>query len=315
MIGSTLPLEQNTDQHIDSWKDWLNSESRIGAVHFFSSVDGTTASITQFNNIIDLLKTTGKQIWVSIDANKDMPNYNAENPTALKVDPFLIDTDTLPTKTTAAINAINNRLPDITKASIEFNAHIGSGGYSRWILGYSYPSILQDPINKSINPTLAEMKKAASFMPAVLAANKLAFQQMIEVPFEREAYIHKDNLTKADMLNWIKENNVTITIGRGAWVLDANLEEHYTNYKIVEDARSPLLVHKDKYLAGDFPYQYYRDYLAEANFYSGIGYHKGIKRDNADSLMAAGYKGTWFRNITPEKTEFAAYKIRKDREA
>jgi hypothetical protein len=121
-------------------------------------------------------------------------------------------------------------------------------------------------------------------------AGKLAYST-IDVPFEREAYMYQNKPDKAPLLNWLEKHNVINIIYRGSWVLDKDIQEHYKNYRIEPHSRSPIIFYAKQYNSGEYPYEYYQDYLKRGNFWSGVGYDTGILRGNHKTLIELGYKG------------------------
>jgi hypothetical protein len=191
------------------------------------------------------------------------------------------------------LDAIRQHLHKIDRVEMSWNGDYTSGAYNRWICGQGYSKLLKDALYGLILPAIEEFKKMSSFVPDLLQAGKISLQA-VEAAFEREAFLFQGRLHKAPLLTWLKENQVSVCIGGGAWALDKNIDEHLENYGIVRDARSPIIVHREQYNAGKYPYEYYQQYLRAGEFDSGIGYWKGIKRGNAKNLRDIGYKKAWF---------------------
>jgi len=228
---------------------------------------------------IEKSKKMGKKLWI------EMPLQSASE---RNLDIFVLDK--LSAERQQYLDSLRKRIDDIDHIVFSWS-HCGeSGAYYRWTTRFPYKNILKKSNRLSIKPTLKEFDAMLKFVKDFQEAGKLAFSA-IDVPFEREAYLYQNNLENAPLLNWLKSHNVPNIIYRGCWLLDKSLREHKRNYQVVLKALSPIIAHQ-KYDSGSYPYSYYQDYLkAGSEFWSGVGYDRGILRGNYNKLTELGYKG------------------------
>ena len=235
------------------------------------SNDQIAKAITIFNDL-------GKMVWVTLALGKTH-HYDILN-----------DSHT-PDHTQHHLNIISKHLDNIDRVTTGWSSCGESGAYFRWIMDQSYRDILIDGLKRSIQPTILEFEKLWEMFAPIQSKLMMA---AIDVPFEREAYLYQDNLENAPLLNWLKSHGIPNLIYRGCWLLDKSLREHKRNYQVVPEALSPIIAHQKHYDSGTYPYKYYIDYLkAGAEFWTGVGFYKGIKRGNAITLPQLGYAGIY----------------------
>ena len=262
-----------------------------------NSKKATKWSSDQIAKAITIFNDLGKVVWVDLRLGEveAIPDGTG---TSKYHEYDILNDSRIPDRTQQHLNIINNHLDGINRVTVSWSSCGESGAYQRWIMKRSYKNILKEGYDRSIKPTLLEFENLWKMFAPI--QSKL-MMTAIDVPFEREAYLYQDNLKNAPLLNWLKSHNVPNIIYRGCWLLDRTLKEHKKNYQIEPSALSPIIAHQKHYDSGTYPYKYYTDYLkAGAEFWTGIGFYRGIERGNAITLPQLGYTGTYV-NYTYEQ--------------
>tara|TARA_Y100000034_G_scaffold125926_1_gene176391 strand:- start:2347 stop:3273 length:927 start_codon:yes stop_codon:yes gene_type:complete len=268
---------------------------QIRNLNYWSS-DQVVEAIKIFNDL-------GKIVWVELVLGRDFKwerNLYGISPKVFcgnLTNQFdILNNSHMPDHTQHHLNIISKHLDNIDRVTTGWSSCGESGAYFRWIMRQSYKDILIDGLKRSIQPTILEFEKLWKMFAPIQSKLMMA---AIDVPFEREAYLYQDNLENAPLLNWLKSHGIPNLIYRGCWLLDKSLREHKRNYQVVPEAVSPIIAHQKYYDSGKYPYKYYTDYLkAGAEFWTGIGFYKGIERGNAITLPELGYTGTFFMYST-----------------
>ena len=170
------------------------------------------------------------------------------------------------------------------------SALIGSFGLvsccpKKWVDGVPYRAVLQSPQELAIDPAVAEIKKMIELFPWVFSGNPVLC--VSEVPFEREAWLCRDDLTQATLRNLVIEYGIRLIFHRGAWAVHNNRTEHLEYMeKCAGKTWSPLHAHDypDKQTG---PFTYFKDYLSGLDAWSGLG-HGCV---SLSQLQDAGYNG------------------------
>jgi hypothetical protein len=176
-----------------------------------------------------------------------------------------------------------------------------SGAYDRWILKDRYPKVykkMESDDHYSINKMIAELERMKELFPVVFSAEKACIMAS-DIPFESEARIYEGRLQDAPLLNWCKENNVTVILCRGFWTLESSKTIHTQ----IEGNASPVMMHAP---LGPYPYTYFKEYINEHEFWSGLGRIEGALKGYADKLIEFGFKEvyTYFPNAAIEPGKF-----------